>query len=129
MSVLNEEELDYCRKGQTVKAIKSYRERTGHSLGLAKRAVEQQWQGHPDYPRPDAYGPEIDTDQHIRFTYKNYRGDLGQRLVQPIRTWFGRTTYHPKRQWLLKAWDFDRRATRDFAMADISGWKPAWEDA
>lgn len=58
----------------------------------------------------------------VTFTYVNHRGEIGQRKVRPIRLWFGSTAYHPGAQWLLEAFDLDRKETRDFAMSGIITW-------
>lgn len=54
------------------------------------------------------------------FNYKNYKGKRGTRTVKPLFMYFGSTSYHPESQWLLRAYDFDRGAERDFAMKDIT---------
>ena len=52
-------------------------------------------------------------------TYRNHRGEVGQRRVIPERVWFGQTDWHPGPQWLLDAFDLDRRACRSFAVKEI----------
>lgn len=59
----------------------------------------------------------------VTFTYKNWRGMVSTRTVQPFRIFFGVTEYHPDPQWLLEAWDCDKDAARTFALKDISQWK------
>lgn len=66
--------------------------------------------------------PDID---EVRFEYKNHAGKIGTRRVLPLEIWFGSTAFHPKEQWLLKAFDLDKEADRDFAIQDINGWRPA----
>lgn len=61
----------------------------------------------------------------VRFEYVNHDGKAGTRLVRPIRTWFGSTAWHPEPQWLLEAFDLDKRQTRDFAHSAIANWRPA----
>lgn len=56
--------------------------------------------------------------------YTNWRGERGERVIRPIRLWWGQTRYHPNSQFLLAALDVERNALRDFAMADIHSWKP-----
>lgn len=56
------------------------------------------------------------------FDYKNHRGERSRRTVRPIRIWFASTAWHPEPQWLLEAFDLDKMATRDFAMASIANW-------
>ncbi len=64
------------------------------------------------------------------FSYVNHRGETGDRHVRPIRIWFGSTAWHREAQWLLEAWDLDRQATRDFALAGIRSplVGPTWKD-
>ncbi len=62
--------------------------------------------------------------QVVTFTYTNWQGETAQRTVRPIHMYFGHTTYHQGDQWLLVAYDLDKKAERTFAMKDISGWKP-----
>lgn len=52
----------------------------------------------------------------VRFDYVNHEGARGTRNVVPRRMYFGSTPYHPERQWLLEAWDVDKRAYRVFAL-------------
>lgn len=54
-----------------------------------------------------------------RFFYRNHRGEEGMRSVIPVAVRFGATEWHPKDQWLLRAFDLEKRAEREFAMADI----------
>lgn len=55
----------------------------------------------------------------VTIDYTNYRGERGLRLVIPAEIWFGKTEYHPLEQWLLKAFDVEKKADRDFALGDI----------
>lgn len=55
------------------------------------------------------------------FRYRNHRGEETVRKVRPIRVWFGSTAWHRETQWHLEAFDLDKMATRDFAMANILG--------
>jgi hypothetical protein len=54
------------------------------------------------------------------FWYKNHRGEEGYRRVMPRSIRFGSSQWHPTRQWLLLAFDLEKRADREFAMADIA---------
>jgi predicted DNA-binding transcriptional regulator YafY len=62
-------------------------------------------------------------NQIIEFTYKNYRGEIADRKVVPIKIYFGSTEYHKEPQWILKALDLDKNAERDFALLDIIAFK------
>lgn len=68
----------------------------------------------------------------IWIDYTNYRGERAWREIEPTEArpalWFGRTEWHPADQWLLAAFDIEKRAVRDFAVASIHAWsqqKPA----
>ena len=54
-----------------------------------------------------------------KFLYRNHRGEEALRRVVPMSIRFGATEWHPKDQWLLRAFDLEKRAEREFAMADI----------
>lgn len=56
-----------------------------------------------------------------RFTYANYEGVVSARRVVPFGIWFGSTPWHKEKQWLLRAYDLDKGADRDFALVDIQG--------
>lgn len=58
------------------------------------------------------------TAQAIRFRYTNWRGETGMRHVTPISLRFGTSEYHSEPQWLLRAFDHDRQAEREFALTD-----------
>ncbi|WKT94522.1 hypothetical protein QYR01_10485 [Brucella anthropi] len=53
--------------------------------------------------------------------YTNYRGETSERTITPIRPWFGSTEWHPEPQWLLRAYDHNKGAERDFALKDFGG--------
>lgn len=53
-------------------------------------------------------------------TYKNYRGEVAERRIQPIRVDFDATDWHPEPQWLLIAYDLDKQAERTFALKDFN---------
>jgi predicted DNA-binding transcriptional regulator YafY len=61
----------------------------------------------------------------VRFRYKNHRGEVSERHVEPVEIYFGWTSWHKEPQWLLKAWDYDKKDYRDFAMKDIMDWRAA----
>lgn len=58
-------------------------------------------------------------------SYRNHRGEVADRLIRPIRVWFGSTAYHPEPQWHLEVFDLGKQATRDYAMAGILSWSVA----
>jgi hypothetical protein len=54
--------------------------------------------------------------------YRNYRDEVRERHIRPVRWWFGKTEYHSKPGWVCTAVDLDRKpedgsvVTRDFAL-------------
>lgn len=57
-----------------------------------------------------------------QFVYQNHRGEVSERTVVPGAIRFGSTEYHPCQQWVMEAWDCDKKAVRTFAMRDILRW-------
>ena len=55
----------------------------------------------------------------LQFVYKNYKGETNNRIVIPYDIWFGSTEYHPKEQWLFRAYDIEKCAERNFALKDV----------
>jgi predicted DNA-binding transcriptional regulator YafY len=56
-------------------------------------------------------------------TYTNHRGETAERTARPVKLYHGATEWHPEPQWLLHAWDDDKQAFRDFALAGINPWE------
>lgn len=54
----------------------------------------------------------------ISMTYRNHRCEIAERCILPDRVWFGSTDWHPEPGWLMTAFDTDKGAFRDFALAD-----------
>lgn len=55
----------------------------------------------------------------LEFGYTNWRGECGVRHAIPRKVWFGSTEWHPEPQWLLTAFDVEKKAERDFALVDM----------
>jgi predicted DNA-binding transcriptional regulator YafY len=62
---------------------------------------------------------KTETEKHVKFLYKNYKGEVAWRRVYPIRVEFLATPFHTTEQWILVAFDLDKNAERSFAMLDI----------
>jgi 8-oxo-dGTP pyrophosphatase MutT (NUDIX family) len=58
----------------------------------------------------------------MEILYTNYKGETAWRKIFPLQLWFGKTAWHPKEQWLLKAFDLEKQEPRDFAVQDIQKW-------
>ena len=65
---------------------------------------------------------EYDEKTVVTIRYTNYRGETGDRRIVPQRIRFGSTEWHREEQWLLDAFDIDRKADRSFAVKDILKW-------
>ena len=68
--------------------------------------------------RPDQ-AENIGGDDPVRIGYTNWRGEKGDRNILPLEVWHGATQWHPEEQWLLRAFDVEKQAERDFALKDI----------
>lgn len=90
---------------------------------------------HDTIPSAAADAPYAALNQHLhgdgdvpplRITYRNWRGEVGERNIIPHSVWFGATEWHPEPQWLLSALDTDKGAARDFALADFGANDDTW---
>ena len=64
----------------------------------------------------------------ITMIYRNYRGEVGRRTIIPLAIWFGHTEFHPDPQWLLTAFDVEKKAQRDFALRDCQFAQPVAQE-
>ena len=70
---------------------------------------------------PATWGPvALAMNGAIRFTYRNYRGEVSERTAERLSIWFGSTEWHHEAQWLMTAIDIEKGERRDFAMRDMS---------
>jgi predicted DNA-binding transcriptional regulator YafY len=69
---------------------------------------------------PDA----ISMGHAVKVIYTNWRGETAERIIVPVSISWGKTEWHPEEQWLLKVWDVERQAYRDYALKDIKEWCP-----
>lgn len=53
--------------------------------------------------------------------YTNHRGERRVRRLMPIAICFGASPHHEGRQWFLRAFDLEKQAERDFALAGFAG--------
>jgi len=65
-----------------------------------------------------------DEKKAVKIVYTNYKGETADRTIIPLELWFGSTEYHKEEQWLLKAFDLEKKAERNFAVKDIKSWMP-----
>lgn len=55
----------------------------------------------------------------MSFYYRNWKGICAMRKVQDPKMWYGKTEFHKKMQWFIKAFDVEKQDFRDFAVSDI----------
>ena len=61
---------------------------------------------------------------NVEIDYTNYRGERSVRTIQPIRIFFGRDQWHiTADQWLLEAYESEKKNIRYFAMNGIHSWR------
>lgn len=61
----------------------------------------------------------------VSIDYTNWRGERSERRIRPLRLLFENSEWHHETQWVLEAFDLEKRAKRSFAIANIHSWKPA----
>ena len=59
------------------------------------------------------------TQTPLSFEYKNWKGITSIRNVIPMETKFINSDFHEGKQWIMIAYDLDKKANREFAMNDI----------
>jgi len=58
----------------------------------------------------------------VTIDYTNWRGERAHRYIRPIRMEWGSNQWHQEPQWLLIAYDAERRDERAFAMSGVHEW-------
>lgn len=60
------------------------------------------------------------TARSLKFTYTNWKGETSERWATPLSFRWGTTEWHPKAGWLMRAFDHDKGAEREFALRDCA---------
>lgn len=55
----------------------------------------------------------------ITATYRNYKGEVEDRSIIPMRLYVGTSQWHPEAGWLLEAYDLGKSAIRTFSLKDF----------
>lgn len=55
----------------------------------------------------------------LRIMYTNWKGVRRERIIRPISIFFGANRWHPDLQWLVVAWDMEKRERRTFALTQM----------
>lgn len=58
-------------------------------------------------------------DRFLYAIYRNWRGEVDLRRIQPMSIKFDTSKWHPEPQWLLHAYDADKRELRMFALRNF----------
>lgn len=58
----------------------------------------------------------------VTIDYTNWRGERSERIIIPLEIVFESNQWHPEPQWLLRAWDVEKKAERLFALQTIHSW-------
>lgn len=61
--------------------------------------------------------------KYLEIDYTNHAGERSTRRISDPEFWYGSTNWHTQPQWLINAFDMDKRAERDFALCDVHAWK------
>ncbi len=60
----------------------------------------------------------MNQEHPVTLIYTNYRGETALRTIVPKSVRFGSTEWHPEPQWLLLAFDTDKKADREFGIIE-----------
>lgn len=94
------------------------RSRCHASPEQADQSVSREDSALQSEPAPDAI-----PNAAVMIDYTNYRGERGLRRVIPDQIFFGSNEWHPEPQWLMLAYDCEKKAERIFSVRDIHSWR------
>jgi hypothetical protein len=66
-----------------------------------------------------AFSVAQEGETRLLVVYRNWKGEVGERVIIPRRLWFGSTQWHPEPQWLLDAEDVSKGVARSFSTKDF----------
>ncbi len=58
-------------------------------------------------------------NKKIVINYTNWKGATNDRVIIPVKVWFGETQWHTGQQWFLTATDVTKNEEREFALKNI----------
>ncbi|WP_273794611.1 hypothetical protein [Brucella intermedia] len=92
----------------------------GDPVDIANFAMMLHDRGETVAPICGEFDPDfLDPADQIEIIYTNYKGETAKRTITPLNLWRGATEWHPEPQWLVTAYDHDKKALRDFALKDF----------
>lgn len=67
---------------------------------------------------------QVDKSKAAIVLYTNYKGEKSLRIIIPLDVppRFGTSEWHKEPQWLLRVYDCEKKAEREFAMSGFSSW-------
>lgn len=65
---------------------------------------------------------EFNENEKVKILYTNWKGITAYRNIIPKSIEFKSTDWHKEQQWILNAFDIEKKADRGFAIKDIKGW-------
>jgi len=65
----------------------------------------------------------IEEEKQVKILYTNWKGKTSYRNIVPISIEFKSTEWHKKQQWILNAYDVEKKEERGFAINDIEDWE------
>ena len=66
-----------------------------------------------------SHNNRLDIKKVITITYKNWEGITSKRNIIPIELVFKESQWHAGEQWILRVFDVDKQAEREFAVLNI----------
>ena len=63
-----------------------------------------------------------DLSKAIKIKYTNWKGKTTIRHIVPQKLWHGNTEWTGEDQWLLTAYDLDKKAIRHFELRGLKKW-------
>ena len=79
---------------------------------------------HQERPEPLALIAPGVPEAEVEFTYTNWKGETKQRRAVFTTLFWGSNEWHKEPQLLIYGYDLDKRASRTYAVKDISDLKP-----
>lgn len=64
----------------------------------------------------------LEKEHPVKVRYVNWQGQEAVRTIIPLDIYWGKSEWHPEEQWILKVWDVEREAYREYAIKDIKEW-------
>lgn len=64
----------------------------------------------------------MEMDKAVKILYTNNRDETAVFNIIPSKIWFGETSLHSEKQWILDAFEIEKQTERPFALKNIRAW-------